>query len=63
MIIDNSQDTIEFNLPDEFDKIGIKLSGGADSAIVLYMLCKYITETNRECEIIPMTVCHAGKAY
>jgi hypothetical protein len=63
MIIENSQDTIEFNLPDEFDKIGIKLSGGADSAIVLYMLCKYITETNRECEIIPMTVCHAGKAY
>ena len=42
MIIENSQDTIEFNLPDEFDKIGIKLSGGADSAIVLYMLCKYI---------------------
>jgi len=40
-----SQDTIIFDettIP--YNKIGIKLSGGADSAIVLYMLAKYIME-------------------
>ncbi len=63
MIFENSQDIITFELPKEYTNIGIKLSGGADSAIVLYMLCKYLKETNRRCEIIPMTVCHAGKAF
>ena len=42
MIIENTQDKIVFDLPENYKNIGIKLSGGADSAIVLYMLCKYI---------------------
>ena len=63
MIIENSQDKIIFNLPSNYKNIGIKLSGGADSAIVLYMLCKYIYDNKIECEINPITVCHAGKAF
>lgn len=45
MKFENSQDEIIFDetvLPE--NKIGIKLSGGADSAIALYMLAKYIME-------------------
>ena len=63
MIIENSQDTIVFDLPKSYKNIGIKISGGADSAIVLYMLCKYIYDNKIECEINPITVCHAGKAF
>lgn len=45
MKFENSQDEIIFS-KDIFKKrkIGIKVSGGADSAIVLYMLAKYIME-------------------
>ena len=63
MIIENTQDKIVFELPKTYKNIGIKLSGGADSAIVLYMLCKYISDTEKECVINPITVCHAGKAF
>ena len=63
MIIENTQDKIVFGLPKTYKNIGIKLSGGADSAIVLYMLCKYISDTEKECVINPITVCHAGKAF
>ena len=38
MIVKNSQDTIIFNFSQDYKNIGIKLAGGADSAIVLCML-------------------------
>ena len=41
MIIENSQDIITFELPKEYTNIGIKLSGGADSAILYYAICNY----------------------
>lgn len=63
MIIENSQDIIKIDIPEKFTKIGLKISGGADSAIVAYMLCKYITETKKDCKIIPITVNYAGKAF
>ena len=63
MIVENSQDNITIDVPESYKNIGFKLSGGADSAIVLYMLSKYITETGRNCKIIPITICHAGKAF
>lgn len=63
MIVENSQDTIVFDIPNDFKKIGLKLSGGADSAIVFYMLSKYIIETKKDCLIIPITVNYAGKAF
>ncbi len=61
MLIQNSQQDIHFY--NKKRKIGIKISGGADSAIVLYMLCKYIVENNTGAKIIPITVNHEGKDY
>lgn len=54
---------IEFNLPENFKNVGIKISGGADSAIVAYMLAKYIKEERPDLTIIPLTVTHAQKNY
>ena len=55
--------TIEFNLPAQYKNIGLKISGGADSAIVAYMLAKYIAEERPDMTIIPITVTHAQKNY
>lgn len=50
-------------IPTRVNTIGIKLSGGADSAIVCYMLSKYIAENRSNTTIKPITVEHAGKSY
>jgi len=63
MIVANSQQDINFNIPTSYDKVGIKISGGADSAIVAYMLAKYVVEERNDITIIPITVNHEGKAY
>ena len=61
MIVKNTQQDIIFDT--KKTKIGMKVSGGADSAIVLYMLSKYITEYNTGAKITPITVNHEGKDY
>ena len=62
MIINTSQEQIIIN-PDASgypkNNIGIKLSGGADSSILCYMLYKYAVE--HEKKLIPMTVVHGLK--
>jgi 7-cyano-7-deazaguanine synthase in queuosine biosynthesis len=63
MIIKNSQQDIEFNLPSHYKNVGIKISGGADSAIIAYMLSKYVNEERNDIRITPITVNHEGKAY
>lgn len=64
MIVDCVNDkTIEFDLPEHFKQVGLKISGGADSAIVAYMLAKYIAEERPDLTIIPITVTHAEKNY
>lgn len=51
------------NIPLEYKNIGIKISGGADSAIVCYALAKYIFDNNNHHKIVPITVNHSGKSY
>lgn len=63
MIVKNSQQDVEFKLPMHYKKVGIKISGGADSAIVAYMLSKYVSEERNDIRITPITVNHEGKAY
>ena len=66
MIFKNSQETIEFT-PEMFEpfngKIGMKLSGGADSAIVAYMLAKFAVEEMPEMVIYPITGVTPTKPY
>tara|TARA_B100000989_G_scaffold137332_1_gene102013 strand:+ start:3365 stop:4024 length:660 start_codon:yes stop_codon:yes gene_type:complete len=63
MIVKTTQDTIKINVDADKSKIGIKLSGGLDSAIVAYLLCKYIHEERPDCTLIPFTVIHSFKPY
>ena len=56
MIVENSQDDIVFDIPGRYKKIGIKISGGLDSAILCYMLCKYVAEEKQDGIIYPITI-------
>lgn len=55
MIIKHSQKDVIIDIPLKFKKIGLKLSGGADSALLCYLLFKYISEERPDCIIFPVT--------
>ena len=63
MIVKHSQQDVNINIRPFFNKVGFKISGGADSAIVAYMISKYVTEERPDIKLIPITVNHEGKAY
>jgi hypothetical protein len=57
--------TISVFFPDGCRKIGIRMSGGADSSIVGYMACLFIMKNNLQNEVTihPITIDQIGKAY
>jgi len=63
MFIKNSQQDIDFNVPDNLFNIGIKISGGADSALLCYILAKYKAEERPDINIHPMTAVNILKPY
>lgn len=63
MKIDHSQQTVRIILPNRIKNVGLKISGGADSAIVGYMLSKYVVEERPDITIIPITVKQIGRAF
>ena len=63
MIIKNSQQDIHLEEDESTTTLGFKVSGGADSAIIGYMLCKYVTEERPDIKIIPITTVLEGKPY
>lgn len=63
MLFENSQDNWEINLPSNITNIGLKISGGADSAIVCYMLAKYAMEERPDITIHPVTGIADNKLY
>jgi len=62
MIYWTDQDTYQFEGLNN-KHIGIKLSGGADSAIVAYMLFKTIQECKYNTKVTLLTTVHEQKAY
>ena len=63
MIFENSQDTWSIDLWPDITDIGLKISGGADSAIVAYMLALYVTKERPEITIHPVTIIADTKPY
>jgi hypothetical protein len=63
MIIKNTQQDVVINLSKDIKNVGIKLSGGADSAIVCYMLSLYVHTERSDIKIVPITVAQTGKLY
>ncbi len=59
MFTSTSQGDILIDFDNE-EVVGIKLSGGMDSAIVFYMVCKHIQENNLQTAILLMTVDKPG---
>ena len=63
MIFENSQDTWEIDLPKHVTQLGLKISGGADSAIVSYMIAKYVIEERPDITIYPITAVASTKPF
>ena len=63
MIFYNSQQNIEIYEEHAVKNVGLRISGGADSAIVGYMLGKFIVEERPDIKIIPITTIHAEKPF
>ena len=63
MLFENSQDNWEINLDPSIKNIGLKISGGADSAIVCYMLAKYVAEERPDITIHPVTAIAQTKPF
>mgnify|MGYP000636762849 CR=1 FL=1 len=63
MFISTSQSDILIDFDDTHSTVGIKLSGGLDSAIVFYMLCNHITLNKLKTAILPITLNDWAKPY
>jgi hypothetical protein len=63
MIINTSQGDVEISLDDNIKSVGIKLSGGADSAMLAYLLAVYKKEQRPDLRIVPMTNVCKVKPY
>ena len=63
MFIKNSQQDIDFKIDPQFNKVGIKISGGADSAMICYILSKYKVTERPEITIHPITAVNILKPY
>tara|TARA_B100000575_G_scaffold80443_1_gene63080 strand:- start:27547 stop:28221 length:675 start_codon:yes stop_codon:yes gene_type:complete len=63
MLLENSQDNWEIDLPENMKTLGLKISGGADSAIVCYMVAKYVTEERPDITIHPITAVASTKPF
>lgn len=60
---DPNGQTIEFYIPEPHTKICINVSGGADSAIMLYMLINYCTKNIPDAEIHVITCANVVKGW
>lgn len=62
MRIQTSQGEVVIDIPEQFNKIGIKISGGLDSALLAYLLALY-KKNIRDIELVPITVINAIKPH
>jgi len=58
---DNFGQSIEFELSTNTRQIGVNCSGGADSAILLYMICDYIQQNDIDATVSVMTCANDNK--
>lgn len=63
MIIDHSQDIIKIEIPDQIINVGVRISGGVDSAILTYLLGKYKSEERPDINLIPITLFRRSKPF
>lgn len=57
MLTDTHGQMIKFGIPEQYKKIAINLSGGADSSILLYMIAKFLQDHNRTDTTVSVLSC------
>lgn len=62
MIIETSQGPVTIYVDEKYTKVGARVSGGADSAIMLYLLGLY-KKMVRDIQVVPITVINAEKPW
>lgn len=62
MKLHTSQGEVVIEIPEHYSKIGIKISGGADSALLAYILALY-KKYERNVDLIPITAINAIKPH
>lgn len=55
MLVKCNQGDFNFEIPKHFKKVGIKISGGIDSALLFYLLSKYKKTERPDIKIFPIT--------
>jgi tRNA(Ile)-lysidine synthase TilS/MesJ len=63
MRITTSQGEVVINILDTETNIGLRMSGGADSSILLYLLAIFKRDYRPDINIFPMTVVNPFKPY
>lgn len=58
-----SKSTVVINIPEPYTNIGVKMSGGADSSVLCYLLCKYKVEHRPNIKLFPITAVNKAKPY
>ena len=61
LLTDNDGQSVNFQIPEEYKKILVNVSGGVDSALALYLTVKYIKNNNLDVEINAMTCANSAK--
>lgn len=63
MIIEckTSGQTIDFEIPEQYKKIAVNCSGGADSSILLLMVIQYLIDNNRDDVTVSVSTCSNDK--
>jgi len=61
-MVEQDPRTVLIELPEEKKRIGVMLSGGADSALLLYMIAKEQFLHNADHDIIPLTIARSDGA-
>lgn len=58
-----SKSTVVIDVPEPYANVGIKMSGGADSSLLCYLLCKYKLEHRPDIKLFPITAVNKVKPY
>lgn len=58
-----SSGDVVIGVPDQAKNVGIRISGGADSAMLAYMMAVYKRDYRPDIKLFPMTVVHPKKPY
>jgi 7-cyano-7-deazaguanine synthase in queuosine biosynthesis len=62
ILTDQHGQTVDFKIPVKYKKILVNVSGGADSALLLYLIVKYVQNNIKDAEVNVMTLANRAKA-